>query len=139
MWTLAAEAALTCFRLKGEGIWQGYRCGHDAGDACQSSKNIGQYRQRTGLDNVSFVLAKSNAFPYLTTALTWCFQLRDQPFPGQTEGLAGNIPCIEIRGQVSVSDLALLKPLPDNVRDMAAALVGCVAGAVLVEETKALL
>ena len=42
-------------------------------------------------------------------------------------------------GKVSVSDLALLKPLPDNVRDMAAALVGCVAGAVLVEETKALL
>jgi len=35
--------------------------------------------------------------------------------------------------------LALLKPLPDNVREMVAALVGCVAGAVLVDETDAML
>jgi arsenite methyltransferase len=42
-------------------------------------------------------------------------------------------------GKVSVSDLALLQPLPDDVRSMASALVGCVAGAVLVEETKAML
>ena len=33
----------------------------------------------------------------------------------------------------------LLKPLPDNVRGMVAALVGCVAGAILVEETRALM
>ena len=50
--------------------------------------------------------------------------------------MAGNIPCIEIRGQ---GVRFLLKPLPDTVRDMAAALVGCVASAVLVEETKVLL
>lgn len=42
-------------------------------------------------------------------------------------------------GKVSVSDLALLKPLPENIREMAAALVGCVAGAVLVDETRAML
>ncbi|MDR2725130.1 MAG: methyltransferase domain-containing protein, partial [Candidatus Adiutrix sp.] len=42
-------------------------------------------------------------------------------------------------GQVSVSDLALLKPLPGNLREMAAALVGCVAGAALVEETRSML
>jgi hypothetical protein len=38
---------------------------------------------------------------------------------------------------VAVSDLALLKPLPDAVRADVEALVGCVAGAVLVEETRA--
>ena len=42
-------------------------------------------------------------------------------------------------GKISVSDLALLKPLPDDIREMAAALVGCVAGAMLVEETRVLL
>ena len=42
-------------------------------------------------------------------------------------------------GKVSVSDLALLQPLPAHVREMAAALVGCVAGAVLVDETRAML
>ena len=39
-------------------------------------------------------------------------------------------------GRVAVSDLALLKPLPAAVREMVEALVGCVAGAVLVSETE---
>jgi len=43
------------------------------------------------------------------------------------------------KGKVAVSDLALLKPLPDKVKEMVAALLGCVAGAVLVSETKAML
>jgi len=32
-----------------------------------------------------------------------------------------------------------LKPLPDSIREMAEALVGCVAGAALVEEIRAML
>lgn len=39
-------------------------------------------------------------------------------------------------GRVAVSDLALLKPLPAVVREMVEALVGCIAGAVLVSETE---
>jgi len=39
-------------------------------------------------------------------------------------------------GRVSISDLALLKPLPDAVRESVRALVGCIAGAVLVDETR---
>jgi hypothetical protein len=39
-------------------------------------------------------------------------------------------------GRVAVSDLALLKPLPGEVLEMIEALVGCVAGAVLVSETE---
>jgi len=41
-------------------------------------------------------------------------------------------------GRVAISDLALLQPLPDGVRDMVEALVGCVAGAVLASETEAI-
>ena len=41
-------------------------------------------------------------------------------------------PC----GRVAVSDLALLKPLPPTVAESVEALVGCVAGAVLVSETE---
>jgi len=37
---------------------------------------------------------------------------------------------------VAVSDLALLRPLPGEVLRMVEALVGCVAGAVLVSETE---
>jgi len=38
-------------------------------------------------------------------------------------------------GRVVVSDIALLKPLPAAVSELVASLVGCVAGAVLAEET----
>jgi ubiquinone/menaquinone biosynthesis C-methylase UbiE len=38
-------------------------------------------------------------------------------------------------GKACVSDLALKKPLPKEVLDSAAALVSCVAGAVLIDET----
>jgi len=41
-------------------------------------------------------------------------------------------------GRVAVSDLALLQPLPAPVVEMVEALVGCVAGAVLVSETERL-
>ena len=41
-------------------------------------------------------------------------------------------------GRVSVSDLALLQPLPEAVRESMEALVGCIAGAVLVEDTRAM-
>jgi len=39
-------------------------------------------------------------------------------------------------GRVAVSDLALLKPLPEHVLESIEALVGCVAGAVLVSDTE---
>lgn len=39
-------------------------------------------------------------------------------------------------GRVAVSDLALLRPLPEAIRESVEALVGCVAGAVLVAETE---
>src|SRR5690606_37619928 len=39
-------------------------------------------------------------------------------------------------GRVAISDLALRRPLPEAVRETVAALVGCIAGAVLVDETE---
>ena len=39
-------------------------------------------------------------------------------------------------GRVAVSDMALLKPLPPEVLKLVEALVGCVAGAVLVADTE---
>ena len=38
-------------------------------------------------------------------------------------------------GRVAVSDMALLKPLPPEVLKMVEAMIGCVAGAMLVAET----
>jgi arsenite methyltransferase len=43
---------------------------------------------------------------------------------------------LKLGGRVAVSDLALLKPLPPAVVEMVEALLGCVAGAALVEENE---
>jgi SAM-dependent methyltransferase len=42
-------------------------------------------------------------------------------------------------GRVAVSDLALIRPLPAAVQQMVEALVGCIAGAVLVGDTERML
>lgn len=39
-------------------------------------------------------------------------------------------------GRVSVSDIALVQPLPEAILNKVEALIGCVAGAVLVSETE---
>jgi len=39
-------------------------------------------------------------------------------------------------GRIAVSDLALLRPLPAAILEMVEALIGCVAGAVLVSDSK---
>jgi hypothetical protein len=39
-------------------------------------------------------------------------------------------------GRVAVSDLALVRPLPDELLHNIEALIGCVAGAVLIEDTE---
>ncbi len=106
----------------------------------KARKNIEQYRQRSGLDNVEFRLGEIEYLPVADASV-------DVVLSNCVINLSPDKPQVwrEIRrvlkpgGKVAVSDLALLKPLPDNIREMAAALVGCVAGAVLVEETKALL
>ena len=106
----------------------------------KARKNIVQYRQRTGLDNVEFRLGEIECLPVpdnsVDVVLSNCVINLSPDKPKVWREI---YRVLKSGGKVSVSDLALLKPLPDNVRDMAAALVGCVASAVLVEETKALL
>jgi len=103
-------------------------------------KNIEQYRQRTGLDNVEFRLGEIEYLPVpdasVDVVLSNCVINLS---PDKPQVWRDIFRVLKIGGKVSVSDLALLKPLPDNVREMAAALVGCIAGAALVEETRAML
>ncbi len=102
--------------------------------------NIEQYRQRTGLDNVEFRLGEIEYLPVpdasIDVVLSNCVINLS---PDKPQVWREIFRVLKPGGKVSVSDLALLRPLPDNIRQMAAALVGCVAGAVLVEETMAML
>jgi len=102
--------------------------------------NIEQYRRRTGLDNVEFRLGEIEYLPVadssVDVALSNCVINLS---PDKPQVWREIFRVLKPGGRVSVSDLALLRPLPDTIRAMAAALVGCVAGAVLVEQTRALL
>jgi SAM-dependent methyltransferase len=106
----------------------------------KARKNIEQYRQRTGLDNVEFRLGEIEYLPApdagIDVVLSNCV-INLSPDKPQVWREIWRV--LKPGGRISVSDLALLKPLPDNVREMAAALVGCVAGAALVEETRSML
>ncbi|MDR1659536.1 MAG: arsenite methyltransferase [Desulfovibrio sp.] len=106
----------------------------------KARKNIAHYRQRTGLDNVEFRLGEIEYLPVADSSvdvvLSNCV-INLSPDKPQVWREISRV--LKPGGKISVSDLALLKPLPDNIREMAAALVGCVAGAVLVEETRAML
>lgn len=106
----------------------------------KARRNIEQYRQRTGLDNVEFRLGEIEHLPVpdasVDVVLSNCVINLS---PDKPQVWREIFRVLKPGGKVSVSDLALLRHLPDNIRKMAAALVGCVAGAVLVDETGAML
>jgi len=106
----------------------------------KARKNIESYRELTGLDNVEFRLGEIEHLPVadnsVDVVLSNCV-INLSPDKAQVWHEVFRV--LKPGGKVAVSDLALLKPLPDNIRDMAAALVGCVAGAVLIDTSAALL
>jgi SAM-dependent methyltransferase len=106
----------------------------------KARKNIAQYRERSGLDNVEFRLGEIEHLPLANNSV-------DVVLSNCVINLSPDKPqvwreifrVLKPGGKATVSDLALLKPLPDNVRNMVDALVGCVAGAILVDATKGIL
>lgn len=106
----------------------------------KARSNIADYSHRTGLDNVEFRLGEIEHLPVadgsVDVVLSNCV-LNLSPDKAQVWREIARV--LKPGGRVAVSDLALLQPLPDSVRQMVEALIGCVAGAVLVEETRALM
>ncbi|MEZ6234152.1 MAG: arsenite methyltransferase [Phycisphaerales bacterium] len=103
----------------------------------EARKNVGVYRERTGLDNVEFRLGEIEALPVADASVDVVMSncvLNLSPDKARVWREIARV--LKPGGRVAVSDLALLKPLPDAVRRDIEALVGCVAGAVLVDETR---
>ena len=101
---------------------------------------IDEYRRRTGLDNVEFRLGEIEHLPIrdagVDVVLSNCVINLS---PDKPQVWREVFRVLKPGGKVSISDLALLKPLPEDVREMAEALVGCVAGAATVDDTKTML
>jgi SAM-dependent methyltransferase len=103
----------------------------------KARRNIAAYRERTGLDNVEFRLGEIEHLPVADASVDVVISncvINLSPDKAQVWREIARV--LKPGGRVAVSDLALLKPLPPAVAQMVEALVGCVAGAVLVEETE---
>lgn len=103
----------------------------------KARKNIKGYRKQTGLDNVEFRLGEIEHLPLADNSVDVVISncvLNLSPDKPQVWREIARV--LRPGGRVAVSDLALLKPLPQSVAEMVEALVGCVAGAVLVSETE---
>ena len=103
----------------------------------KARKNIAAYRQRSGLDNVEYRLGEIEHLPLadncVDAVISNCV-INLSPDKSQVWREIARV--LKPGGRVAVSDLALLKPLPAEVSEMVEALIGCVAGAVLVSETE---
>ena len=99
--------------------------------------SLSSYRERTGFDNVEFRLGEIENLPVadgtVDVVLSNCV-LNLSPDKARVWTEIARV--LKPGGRVAISDLALLQPLPKEVTEMVEALVGCVAGATLVETTR---
>ena len=103
----------------------------------RARKNARVYRERSGLENVEFRLGEIEHLPVadavVDVVISNCV-LNLSPDKPQVWREITRV--LKLGGRVALSDLALLQPLPAGIGQMIEALIGCVAGAVLVSETE---
>ncbi len=102
----------------------------------KSRQAIAAFTKKTGLENVEFRLGEIEHLPVADNSadvvISNCV-INLSPDKLQVWNEIARV--LKSGGKACISDLALKKPLPKEVLKSAAALVSCVAGAVLVDET----
>ncbi|MCX7713936.1 MAG: arsenite methyltransferase [Chthoniobacterales bacterium] len=103
----------------------------------RARRNAIRYREQTGWDNVEFRLGEIEHLPVadasVDVVISNCVLNLSPDKPRVWRKIAR---VLKPSGRVAVSDLALLRPLPQAIVQSVQALVGCIAGAVLVTETE---
>jgi len=97
---------------------------------------ISKFTQKTALDNVEFRLGEIEHLPVADSTIDVIISncvINLSPAKQQVWNEIARV--LKPDGKACISDLALKAPLPKEVLKSAAALVSCVAGAVLVDET----
>lgn len=103
----------------------------------KARRNAQVYREKTGLDNVEFRLGEIEHLPLpdasVDVVISNCVINLSPDKPQVWREIAR---VLKPGGRVAVSDMALVRPLPEAIRARVEALVGCIAGAVLIEDTE---
>jgi len=97
---------------------------------------ISRFKEKTGLSNVEFRLGEIEHLPAADSSIDVIISncvINLSPDKQQVWNEIARV--LKPGGKACISDLALKKPLPKEVLESAAALVSCVAGAVLIDET----
>ncbi len=105
----------------------------------KARQGIAAYKKHTGLDNVEFRLGEIEHLPAADNSVDVVISncvLNLSPDKPQVWREIARV--LKPGGRVAISDLALLKPLPQELLDMVESLIGCLAGAVLADETRAM-
>lgn len=103
----------------------------------KARRNIAAYTKQTGLSNVEFRLGEIEHLPVADASVDVVISncvINLSPDKGRVWREIARV--LKPGGRVAVSDLALVRPLPEAVVSDVVALIGCVAGAVLAEETR---
>ncbi len=117
----------------------GKAIGVDMTDAmlAKARRNAAAFRERTGLDNVAFLQGQIEAIPLpdasVDVVLSNCVLNLS---PDQATVWQEIARVLKPGGRVSISDMVLLRPLPEALRRSVEALVGCIAGAALQSDLK---
>jgi SAM-dependent methyltransferase len=102
--------------------------------------NAETFRKRTGLANVEFLEGQIEAIPLqdasVDVVLSNCV-LNLSPDQAQVWKEIARV--LRPGGRVSISDMVLLRPLPEAVRQDVEALVGCIAGAALKSDLESMM
>ncbi len=104
----------------------------------KAREGLAAYRKHSGLDNVEFRLGEIENLPVADASVDVVISncvLNLSPDKARVWCEIARV--LKPGGRVAVSDLALLGPLPRGVLEDVEALIGCVAGAVLVEQVRA--
>jgi SAM-dependent methyltransferase len=106
----------------------------------KARSNIAGYTARTGLANVEFRLGEIEHLPLADASVDVVISncvLNLSPDKPQVWREIARV--LKPGGRVAVSDMVLLKPLPEAVQEKLNTWVGCVAGAALVDDLRALM
>ena len=106
----------------------------------KARNGVQSYAEHTGYNNVEFRLGEIEHLPVADASVDVVISncvLNLSPDKPQVWREVARV--LRPGGEVAISDLALVKALPAEVTEMVAALVGCVAGAVLISEMEAMI